>query len=185
MTKGNCARCGKEIIHKFPSWTRKFCSNVCANQTIADGRVGTKMPKEVCEKISRSRKGQKPSSQCILASIIANRGKPKTLKWRAAMKKLSGPNNKRWIGGRVRQGNGYIWVTEKSHPFASKYSGYVLEHRLVMEKHIGRYLLKEEQVHHINHIKDDNRIENLKLFSSNSEHIKDHFREGHLHPWKK
>lgn len=42
----------------------------------------------------------------------------------------------------------------------------VLEHRLAMEQHIGRELLPEETVHHVNGVRDDNRLENLELFSS-------------------
>lgn len=74
-----------------------------------------------------------------------------------------------WKGGKHLKA-GYVLVYDPSHP-NSRSNGYVLEHRKVMEEHIGRFLSKKEIVHHINEIRDDNRIENLCLFKSNGEHI--------------
>lgn len=90
---------------------------------------------------------------------------------------LSGENHPMWKGGRCVV-NGYVWVYQPDHPHA-KSQGYVLEHRLVMEKAIGRYLDPAEVVHHKNDDTQDNRLENLQLYASNAEHKRDDivFRE--------
>ncbi len=67
---------------------------------------------------------------------------------------------------------GYVRRKVRNHPFADK-RGYVPEHRLVMEEHIGRLLLPTEFVHHINQVRDDNRIENLVLQGQDI-HAKNH-----------
>lgn len=59
--------------------------------------------------------------------------------------------------------NGYVLVTV---PDENGYSMTLFEHRHVMEQHLGRKLLKDESVHHLNTVKDDNRIENLELWVS-------------------
>ncbi len=62
---------------------------------------------------------------------------------------------------------GYLITYCPRHPFKNR-NNYVYTHRLIMEKHLGRYLKKDEFVHHKNGIRDDNRIENLALVSKGS-----------------
>ncbi len=83
-----------------------------------------------------------------------------------------------WRGGRTINCNGYVMIHSPNHPFKNA-RNYVFEHRSVMEKHIGRYLKPEERIHHINSNKQDNRIENLKLFKNESEHQKYHHKMKH------
>ncbi len=73
----------------------------------------------------------------------------------------SGENNQNWTGNRKVKQSGHILIYSPAHP--SAHHNQFAEHRLVMEKHLGRYLKKEEIIHHINGVKDDNRLENLCL----------------------
>lgn len=77
-----------------------------------------------------------------------------------------------WKIERVVSKGDYDYAVAKDHPNATKH-GYVLMHRIVVENHLGRLLNPEELVHHVNHKKKDNRIENLEVLTS-KQHMRLH-----------
>lgn len=81
-----------------------------------------------------------------------------------------------WKGGKTVSPEGYVLINTPEHPSA-KTNNYVFEHRLTMEKKLGRYLKSEEHIHHINFKKDDNRISNLMVMS-NADHKRLHCRNA-------
>lgn len=85
---------------------------------------------------------------------------------------LRGELTPNWKGGRAMTSNGYVLIASPDHPHRDN-RGYVREHRLVVEKQLGRYLDPRLEVHHLNGIKTDNSIENLKVMTF-EEHLKLH-----------
>lgn len=86
--------------------------------------------------------------------------------------------------GRVIDRDGYVLTPAPiEHPYARKCSGdltgKILEHRFVMEKHLGRYLKKKEVVDHIDGCRLHNDVKNLRLFASNARHLKETISGGH------
>jgi hypothetical protein len=82
----------------------------------------------------------------------------------AACRREDGASNKNWQGGRTVHKRGYVMLRAPEHPRAGG-GKYVFEHILVLEQQLGRYLLPEETVHHLNGVRDDNRPENLELWT--------------------
>ena len=90
-----------------------------------------------------------------------------------------------WKGGKIVSSQGYIFIYKPEHPYCIK-RRYVLRSRLVMEKHLGRYLKPEEIVHHKGikypmgtvRNKQDDRVENLQLFANHSKHMYFHHPKG-------
>lgn len=105
--------------------------------------------------------------------VKLDKGKPRALRCRscAATKFLphpAGSDAPRWAGGKTKHSSGYVLVYVAPTDFFSEMADhhhYVFEHRLVMAKHLGRCLHIWELIHHKNHIRDDNRFENLQLVS--------------------
>lgn len=155
-----CETCGA-LVSKFPADFNKvkhhYCCQACASRTVF-------------------RENPKPSSENALYYENPNRCKycnnilPFEDRFHVfcnteCLKKNTKENSTSEFG--YVQLAGY-----HGHPMAKK-NGVILEHRLVMSQHLGRYLDKSEIVHHINENRSDNRIENLEVMSS-SEHCSLH-----------
>jgi hypothetical protein len=92
-----------------------------------------------------------------------------------------GKKNHAWRGGATIDKSGYVLVYCPDHPRANS-CGYVREHRLVMEAHLGRYLEPHEVVHHKDGNHQNNHLDNLELFSCNSDHLKSEL-QGRMPEW--
>ena len=91
-----------------------------------------------------------------------------------------GKESNHWEGGIRKHSDGYVWFRlPKDHRYFSmgNSQGYVVLSRLVMAEYLQRPLARKEVTHHINGDVTDNKIENLRLFKSQSEHVSFHNRE--------
>lgn len=127
------------------------------------------------ERWTQVRSDKKLSRFCVHCHAISN--------IRILAPKQRGAEHPNWRGGRTRA-HGYVRVKlflgDFFYSMAGK-NGYVLEHRLIMAKHLGRCLQPWEIVDHKNAIRDDNRESNLEV-KSQSEHMLTHhkgYRDGY------
>ena len=127
---------------------------------------------------NRKRKKETTDEERIHKSV-ARKGKKLTLEHR---KKISIAHSSLYNGlngyGHTKSHNcGYVLAYAPKHPHAHR-DGYVMLHTVLIERLIGRYLENDEVVHHINHDRSDNRIENLQLMKKH-EHQSMHMKERH------
>ena len=171
-----CKICGKEF-YVCPSHFNRGHGRYCSRKCFGISHKGWKPNSKQLEKLSKAHMGQK----------AWNKGRKFSVKVRAKMstarkgkEKFMGCNHSMWSGGRVKDGKGYIYIYNPSHPFCNKRS-YVFEHRLIIESLIGRYLTPKETSHHLGK-KDDNRPEMLMAFSSHSAHRRYHGNPNNVKP---
>lgn len=165
----DCKECGKEFRSYNVNPT--FCSLVCRGinnrhdvsfeEIIALYEQG-KSQSEVADELGTTQK------------VIWTRMKENGYSARVAAKRNQyGENNDYWKGGRVRHSSGYTYVKRKGHPRVLERGDYVLEHILVGEEVIGRYLKEGEIIHHINGVRDDNQPDNL-FITNHADHMRMH-----------
>lgn len=137
--------------------------------------LGCKLDKPI-EDFALDKRVNKPRARCKTCNAAYNKGicvdcgGSTSDKRRIRCAKCQGLNTRtdshyRWQGGRSVY-KGYVYLSGyHEHPNVGS-SGRITEHVLVMSQHLGRALVPGETVHHKNGVRDDNRIENLELWST-------------------
>jgi len=113
----------------------------------------------------------------VAPNRLKNSGKPKYCSRNCVDESHKNNGNPNYKNGKRNMKGGYVGLYVPDHPIANE-DGCVYEHRIVMEYALGRVLSSVEVVHHINGIRNDNRLENLKLFANQSDHMKFHRKGG-------
>ena len=192
-----CLKCNKDFevyLSKIKEGKAKYCSKECQYRTMrgkpffdrigmSPYNKGLKLPQFSGENHPRYVKRIK--RKCLICG-----GDFDIERWRLKDKsrgkycspqcsdKRNGKLASNWRGGKAYIGEGYILIQKPNHPFSRK-NGYVCEHRLVMEKHLGRYLGRKEVVHHLNGKRNDNSLINLQIMTT-QEHSRLHALENRL-----
>ncbi|WP_425290997.1 HNH endonuclease [Spirosoma linguale] len=111
---------------------------------------------------------QNPRVKCLIEGCTElNHSKDYCLRHYGFLKRNGDPLKIIITGKRRYDAYGYIMLDRKDHPFVTSKTGRIFEHRLIMSEKLGRALLTDEQVHHKNSQRQDNRIDNLELWSTN------------------
>lgn len=153
-----CEFCKKEFkARRRSKWgeSYRFCSKKCHTDL---RNVPIKLFCSHCKKeyeVPKWKNEHKPDRKFCSDSC-------KIDEWRKSGK----PDKRNFENKKHYHKSGYVYIWAPNHPATKgKSYKYLLEHRVVMEAKIGRYLEKGENVHHINGIRSDNNPENLELWA--------------------
>ncbi len=169
-TSGRCPSCSVKHTHQtirkriVPIYGTPYSGEIRPGVDIGKERkrkyIWMKCPNCGVERWVSKRKQMTQTGHCQICAAKAN----------------SGENHGNWKGGIIRHSEGYRAIqVPKDNFFRSmgNTAGYILEHRLVMARHLNRCLLSWEIVHHRNGNRSDNRLENLELLPTKKFHVID------------
>lgn len=190
-----CAICGTPVLQR-PSRMSRYCSKSCARTGLNLTEANPSLHRDVSGEKNPNWMGGRDAARARAEARTASGGTVGSDRRRLVgpanpqygREGMVGPANPmwgrrrelspRWKGGRKQRKDGYVLVVApEGHPHPAdvhKRTGiaYILEHRLVMEGLLGRYLLPEEVVHHIDGDPSNNAPANLRLYASKSEHMR-------------
>lgn len=186
-----CEQCNQPYFKKsnrsLANWeASKYCSKKCygLSKVVVNGLPNSKVCKQ-CHKVFYKYQGYSTlnwskaifcSKACrgVFMEGVTPRGFQERIDY---AKGRTGKKCHNWKGGIIKRKNSYplfsIYLLDKNEQILYKqmfYKNYCRQHRIVVARKLKRPLLTTEHIHHINGNKADNRIENLYLFKSNSEH---------------
>lgn len=148
-----CSWCN-EVFNKKPSEAKKYNRHFCSREHFFKWQRKNLRNKVILECSNCGEKFERRASGKIGKNSFCTR--------KCQYEFHRGENATWYKGGRYLNDKGYVLVLNPEHPRPVA-SRYVYEHIEVVEKHLGRYLLSDENIHHINGVKDDNRLENLQI----------------------
>jgi hypothetical protein len=164
-----CLVCGKEFhikLSRVKAGRGKYCSNKCRGSFKI-----TKQCKYCGKEFITIPASIKVGKGIYCSRACANKGREPVRGW-INVSQPFGEKSYNWRGGqsigKTRNGRKYMFVYIKKRE-------YILRSHIVMEKYLGRHLLPNEIVHHINENTLDDRLANLQLMTI-SEHSKYHAR---------